>query len=246
MNKLKLKTLYNQFAKGYHDYVDDPSNFWNKWLEYPHTIRLLNNQAFKGKVVLDLGCGSGRYTKELVRLGAKVSGIDKSDKLIKIAESQLPDVEFNVGSVENLPYQGSSFDYVFSGLVIDYFPNLNETFAEVSRVLKDNGSFLFSGHIPYTFLTTKVKGTDPQTFLLGNYFNEGKFEREWASLNLKQIQYHHTFQTLVSALTQNNLYIVEYLDMKPDPESEKSGLKDYYEAFIKPKFYLIKAKKTKL
>jgi hypothetical protein len=31
--------------------------------------------------------------------------------------------------------------------------------------------------------------------------------------------------------------------MKPDKEAKKSGLKDYYEAFIKPKFYLIKAAK---
>lgn len=246
MNKLKVKTLYNQFAKGYHDYVDSPTNFWNKWLEYPHTIRFLNNQDLKDKTVLDLGCGSGRYTKELVRLGAKVEGIDKSDKLIKIAKTELPQVNFNVGSVEKLPYLDSTFDYVFSGLVIDYFPNLKKTFAEISRVLKDGGSFLLSGHVPYSFLTTKVKGTDPQTFLLGNYFNEGEVEREWASLDLKQIQYHHTFQTLVSSLVQNNLYIVEYLDMKPDDEAEKSGLKDYHEAFIKPKFYLIKATKGKI
>lgn len=239
-----MKTSYDQFAGSYHNYMDDSHNFWNKWLEYPHTIRFLNSQDLKDKNVLDLGCGSGRYTKEFVRLGAKVSGIDKSEKLIEIAERELPNVEFKVGSVEKLPYQNSSFDYVFSGLVIDYLPDLKKAFSEVCRVLKPGGSFLFSGHVPYSFLTTKVKGTEPQAFLLGNYFEEGKFEREWAPLNLKQIQYHHTFQTLVGALVQNNLYITEYLDMKPDEEAERSGLKDYYEAFMKPKFYLIKATKV--
>lgn len=246
MDTPKLKTSYDEFASGYHNYMNDDTNFWNKWLEYPHTVRLLNKQNLKDKAVLDLGCGSGRYTKELVRLGAKVSGIDKSKNLIEIAKIELPSAEFQVGTVEKLPYLDSIFDYVFSGLVIDYFPDLKEAFTEVSRVLKGNGSFIFSGHVPYSFLTTKVKGTSPQQFLLGNYFDEGKFEREWASLNLKQNQYHHTFQSLVEALVQNNLYITEYHDMKPDEVAKTSGLSDYDEAFIKPKFYLIKAKKVEI
>lgn len=218
---MKVKKSYNQFAGEYHNYVYENSNFWNKWLEYPHTVNFLNKLDLKDKTVLDLGCGSGRYTKELVRLKSEVFGIDVSENLITIAKKDLPNVDFRVGSVDKLPYSNSSFDFVFSGLVIDYFPDLKKAFAEVSRVIKEDGSFVFTGHVPYSFLTTKVKGTTPQSFLLGNYFKEGKYEREWASLNLKQFQYHHTFQTLVNALVQNDLYIVNYLDMKPDNNSKK-------------------------
>ena len=94
-----MKTSYDQFAGSYHNYMDDSHNFWNKWLEYPHTIRFLNSQDLKDKNVLDLGCGSGRYTKEFVRLGAKVSGIDKSEKLIEIAERELPNVKIQVSTM---------------------------------------------------------------------------------------------------------------------------------------------------
>ncbi|PWT94498.1 MAG: hypothetical protein C5B55_02610 [Blastocatellia bacterium] len=70
-----------------------------------------------GKKVLEIGCGKGRVTRRLARLGAQVEAIEPNARLIDLARRQLPPsfasrVRFSVGKSSRLEYGRGTFDLV--------------------------------------------------------------------------------------------------------------------------------------
>ena len=102
----------------------------------------------RGKKVLDLGCGDGENTILLVNRGAKVCGIDISDRLIGLARRRMrvngfvKGFEFFTGSAHELPFPDRSFDAVFGMATLHHF-DLEQTSREVWRVLRPGGYGIF-------------------------------------------------------------------------------------------------------
>ena len=110
----------------------------------------LKLSALKGKTVLDMGCGSGRYTIALTKTGAeKVYGIDLGEKSMQqgaliAKKSGIRNIEFVVGSVLDLPYEDNLFDFVFCNGVLHHTENLERGINELYRTLRPGGkSFLY-------------------------------------------------------------------------------------------------------
>ena len=57
------------------------------------------------QTILDLGCGTGTLTKQLVPLGSKVVGVDSSPSMINKAKEQFDNIEFMVCDALNLPFE---------------------------------------------------------------------------------------------------------------------------------------------
>ena len=79
--------------------------------------------AWQGKRVLEIGCGNGRLTVRLARLGAIVHAIDPDAKLIRTARRNLPPrfakrVRYQVGKAERLDHPDESFDLVVFAWVL--------------------------------------------------------------------------------------------------------------------------------
>jgi 2-polyprenyl-3-methyl-5-hydroxy-6-metoxy-1,4-benzoquinol methylase len=66
----------------------------------------------RGTRLLDVGCGAGLAAQLATELGAQVTGIDAAPALIEIARERVPDGDFRVGDMEELPYAEASFDVV--------------------------------------------------------------------------------------------------------------------------------------
>jgi SAM-dependent methyltransferase len=100
--------------------------------------------------VLDMGCGAGRTTAGLAGLGYDVTAIDLSEPLIAHARELYPALDFRVMNAAALTLDAKSFDaafFSFNG--IDCIFPLEERrrcLAEVARVLKPGGIFVFSTH----------------------------------------------------------------------------------------------------
>ena len=107
-------------------------------------------KIFKNKVCLDAGCGSGKFSIALKKLGArKVIGVDLGEKGLKFAKKKLNErkikgIFYKKGSLLNLPFQNKSFDLVWSNGVIHHTSNYEKCIREFSRVLKKDGTlFLY-------------------------------------------------------------------------------------------------------
>ena len=83
------KRAYDKYSEKYHkDLLDSKTNFWHKIIEKPAMTSLLKILV-KNKNVLDLGCGSGIYTKKIFSMNAKnVIGLDILENLIEIAKKE--------------------------------------------------------------------------------------------------------------------------------------------------------------
>nr|WP_282563583.1 MULTISPECIES: class I SAM-dependent methyltransferase [Providencia] len=100
----------------------------------------------KNKIVADIGCGGGIYSRAWAELGAKnVIGIDFSEHMVKTAREKsidYPQTTFQQGNAEKTGLASSSIDLVFERALIHHLVDYNNNFQEIHRVLSDKGYFI--------------------------------------------------------------------------------------------------------
>ncbi len=92
----------------------------------------------KNQSILDLGCGTGTLTSQLVNFADTIIGIDSSGNMIAKAQEQYADVQFSVCDALALPFE-KQFDVVFSNAVFHWIADHNALLKQVHKVLKPNG-----------------------------------------------------------------------------------------------------------
>lgn len=99
--------------------------------------------------VLDLGCGPGHTTDHLTSLGLTATGVDLSPKMIEIASRTFPQSRFEVGDFFALRQESSSVAGILALYCIVHLTKdqLVPAFAEMHRVLSDDGVLLLSFHV---------------------------------------------------------------------------------------------------
>ncbi|GAA5645181.1 malonyl-ACP O-methyltransferase BioC [Vibrio proteolyticus] len=110
--------------------------------------RLLDQMPadLQGKVVLDLGCGTGYFSHELFKRGARVICADLSPDMLRVSRQRCGRERMRYVQVdaERMPFGASSVDYVFSSLALQWCDDLAVPLAEIRRVLKPQGQAYFS------------------------------------------------------------------------------------------------------
>jgi SAM-dependent methyltransferase len=94
-----------------------------------------------GMRVLDVGCGTGALTAELVRrVGAgEVSAVDPSPSFVSAMRERFPDVDVREASAERLPFEGGRFDAALAQLVVHFMADPVAGLAEMCRVTRPGG-----------------------------------------------------------------------------------------------------------
>ncbi len=99
------------------------------------------------KDVLDLGCAGGFMAEALVTKGARVTGIDPAADAVEAARRRASrvgqNIRYDVGVGEALPYADAAFDAVVCVDVLEHVTDLTKVAAEVARVLRPGGMFLY-------------------------------------------------------------------------------------------------------
>ena len=95
----------------------------------------------RGQSALDVGCGTGVLTAELVRLlGAdKVSAVDPSPQFVDHVRNRIRGIDVHVATAEDLPFASESFDVVLAQLVVHFMSDPVQGLAEMRRTSRSGG-----------------------------------------------------------------------------------------------------------
>ena len=92
-----------------------------------------------GTRVLDVGCATGLASRLAAARGAAVAGLDAAEASIAIARRQLPDGDFRVGDMLDLPWPRDSFDLVTGFNSFQFAPDIVAALREAARVARPGG-----------------------------------------------------------------------------------------------------------
>lgn len=133
---------YDSIAGMYHALWFD----WYLPAAMPALEALFFSRVLKGTAVLDVCCGSGHVTKELVKRGYQVTGVDQSADLIALARQQLPAAKFEQQDICSLQLPArydaalSTFDSLNHILTIE---DLSQAFRHIHAALNRDALFVF-------------------------------------------------------------------------------------------------------
>jgi len=126
-----------------------------------HLLRLVAFDGYRGRMVLEVGCGAGVDLARFARGGATVAGVDLASSAIDLAranfEQQGLDGRFEIADGERLPFPANSFDLVYAHGVVQYTVDPRRLVEECRRVLKPGGEAVFQVYNRISWLNALSK-----------------------------------------------------------------------------------------
>lgn len=194
MQTLKQYVIKQFGSKVAQDYYIKKADYG---LWYPEAN--LIKKYFKGKKVLDVGCGTGRTTIPLFKQGFDVTGIDITPNMIKnakkIAKEKNLKIKYEIADATKMKFKDNSFDNVlFSNNGWAQIPGEEERIKalnEIHRVLKPNGCYIFATNIrtsfEYLLFLLSYKSNNKFKIDFGDRF----FRKEGGGLRYDEKQFVH-------------------------------------------------------
>lgn len=173
-----------------------------------------------GLVVLDAGCGEGRFCRMMADHGAYAIGLDPTLPLIEEARARDPQSDYVRGTAERLPFGDRSFDVVVSYLTLIDIPDYRAAISEFARVLKLGGR-LVVGNIS-SHASTHPSGwvKDAQGHRLYypvDFYLEERYEEiSWGAIKIRN--YHRPLSAYMEAYLGNGLHLKRFLEPAPSKE----------------------------
>lgn len=177
---------------------------------------------FKGKRVLDLGCGFGWHCQYAIEQGAvSAVGVDLSEKMLSEARKHHsdPSIEYFRMAIEDYDFVPDSFEIVISSLTFHYLEFFGEICLKVNRCLTPGGVFVFSVEHPVFTASGSQdwyydENGKPLHWPVDRYFTEGIRETDF--LGEKVTKFHKTLTTYINSLVRAGFEIKEVAEPEPD------------------------------
>jgi ubiquinone/menaquinone biosynthesis C-methylase UbiE len=125
--------------------VDEQFYAWNRPLHASDRPfdRIFPYDEFKGRRVLEVGCGMGTMAMNWAIQGARISPVDLTKTAVRQTKRRFTLKEINCtpcqAQAESLPFADESFPYAYSWGVLHHTPNIRKTLQEIHRVLEPGG-----------------------------------------------------------------------------------------------------------
>jgi SAM-dependent methyltransferase len=126
-----------------------------------HLLRLVDFDGYRGRRVLEIGCGAGVDLARFATGGALVTGVDLTESAVALAranfEQQGLDGRFEVANGERLSFPDDSFDLVYAHGVVQYTADPQRLVDECRRVVKPGGEAIFQVYNRISWLNALSK-----------------------------------------------------------------------------------------
>ena len=189
-------------------------------------VEKIEKMNISGKTIAQLPCNNGRELLSLMRFGAKEAvGFDISDVAIEEAKqlAEISGLNAKFERVNILEIDGKYdgfFDFIYiSEGSLQWFPDLNEYFSVVSRLLKENGEILIFEMHPFAYFFENGYSPDNQNFdKMISYFDKRPYSYKDGIDYIGGVQYEakdcywfmHKMSDIINALLQNGITILEF------------------------------------
>jgi SAM-dependent methyltransferase len=216
--------------------------------EYEEQILPLAAQWLEGADrVLDVGTGEGQLARLAVKGGAAVVvGVDPTWGQLAVARDRGGGPAYARGAAARLPCRDGAFDAVVACLVFEHIEDYAEAIAEVARVLRPSGRFLF--FLNHPLLQTPNSGwiddhiLEEQYWRIGSYLVEDNAPEEVAPGVLLPF-IHRPLHRYVNAMADHGL-LIERMEEPAPPEGFLARAAEYREAATIPRLLLLVARKS--
>ena len=181
-----------------------------------------------GRQVLEVGCGSAPCARWLTERGARVVGLDLSATMLSYAgaANEATGLAFPLvrANAERLPFAGGSFDLACSAFgAVPFVADVRAVFAEVARVLRPGGEWVFAVTHPIRWIFPDDPGPDGLT-VSGSYFDRTPYLEVDAEGRATYVEFHRTFGDYVRALAAADLVLLDVVEPEwPEGHTKEWG-----------------------
>jgi len=218
--------------------------------EYEEQILPLADEELAGaRAVLDVGCGEGQVARLAAAGGAAlVAGVDPTWNQVVVARQRGGGPVYGRADADALPFPDGTFDAVVACLVFEHIRTVDAAVAEVARVLRPGGRFLF--FLNHPLLQTPNSGwiddqiLDPpeQYWRIGPYLVEDE--------TIEQVEHgvfipfiHRPLSRYVNAMAANGL-LIERMEEPAPPPGFLARAQEYADAATIPRLLFLRSRKT--
>jgi ubiquinone/menaquinone biosynthesis C-methylase UbiE len=217
--------------------------------EYEEQILPLAADHLAGATrVLDVGTGEGQIARLAAGTGVEVVvGLDPTWAQLEMARSRAGGPAYVRGAAATLPFPGGSFDAVVACLVFEHIQEYPEAIAEVGRVLRPGGRFLF--FLNHPLLQTPGSGwiddhiLDEQYWRIGPYLVEDVAMEEVAP-GVRLPFMHRPLSRYINTMSEAGL-LIERMEEPTPPPGFLARAAEYQQAASIPRLLFLLARKLR-
>ena len=209
----EVRAFWNAAADDWDRHVGDEGDDNRRLNSDPVLWRFAGEVA--GLHVLDAGCGTGYLARKLHEKGARVTGIDLSERMVALSRRKHPDITFHRDSCATLGKLPSEhFDLVVSNYVLMDTPDLQASVNSIFRVLKPGGcaAIIFSHPCFPQGQATVSESSDSVSYLWKHsYFSQSQQSSlPWGHFRDHFIWFHRPLSDYWKAFTEAGFRIEEF------------------------------------
>ncbi len=217
--------------------------------EYEEQIIPMLREHLAGSCrILDIGTGEGQLTRVAAHIAGVeyIAGIDPTWEQIEEAGRRAPDIDYVKAEASHIPFADGSFDTVVACLVFEHIADLPGAIAEVARVLRSNGTFLF--FLNHPLLQTPNSGWIDDHIIGEQYWRIGRYLVEERTVEeVEKDVYipfiHRPLGNYLNLLAENSLVLTR-MEEPPPPKGFLEKAPEYYEAATIPRLLFLRLNKA--
>jgi SAM-dependent methyltransferase len=176
---------------------------------------------------LDIGCGEGRFCRLMRGLGIAPIGVDPTTAFIERAQSLDPAGDYRIGRAEALDVDSGTIDLAVSYLSLIDIADLKAALAEVHRVLRPGGTFLFANLQSFNTAGEpdgwRRDADGAWRFSIAGYLEERSQRIAWGDVSITN--WHRPLSTYMGLLLQLGFELRHFAEPEPMGEPDAKSLR---------------------